>query len=340
MSEYLSRTGSVIVILALIVAAVILATQFSFGRLFSAIFAALRRRRRPGRRRRSGSGARSAARRRQRRDVIAKYGKKDAPVVAKAETRKTAKIEKPADSAQGKPSAVAAREKATARDDDTVSRRATAAPPVVQKKPVTRTPDGRRRCRCRSRSASSGGSAPTRCRRCRCSMPPKAERKIDERELMDSARLLEEKCREFSVEGSVVQIHPGPVVTTFEFKPDAGVKYSKVTGLADDLVPGDAGRIGADRSHSRQGHGRHPDSESESRSHLAARAARIRRLHALDVEADPRARQDHSRRAVHGRSRDHAAPADRRLDRHGQVGRPQRDADQHPLSRRRRTMCG
>jgi S-DNA-T family DNA segregation ATPase FtsK/SpoIIIE len=65
--------------------------------------------------------------------------------------------------------------------------------------------------------------------------PPKAERKVDERELMESARLLEEKCREFAVEGAVVQIHPGPVVTTFEFKPDAGVKYSKVTGLADDL---------------------------------------------------------------------------------------------------------
>ena len=55
---------------------------------------------------------------------------------------------------------------------------------------------------------------------------PKTERKIDERELMDGARLLEEKCREFSVEGSVVQIHPGPVVTTYEFKPDAGVTYS------------------------------------------------------------------------------------------------------------------
>ncbi len=52
---------------------------------------------------------------------------------------------------------------------------------------------------------------------------------------MEAARLLEEKCREFSVEGAVVQIHPGPVVTTFEFKPDAGVKYSKVTGLAEDL---------------------------------------------------------------------------------------------------------
>ena len=64
---------------------------------------------------------------------------------------------------------------------------------------------------------------------------PKAERKIDERELMDAAHLLAEKCREFAVEGQVAQIHPGPVVTTFEFKPEAGVKYSKVTGLADDL---------------------------------------------------------------------------------------------------------
>ena len=45
----------------------------------------------------------------------------------------------------------------------------------------------------------------------------KEQRKIDERELMDAARLLEEKCREFSVEGTVVQIHPGPVVTTYEF---------------------------------------------------------------------------------------------------------------------------
>jgi len=64
---------------------------------------------------------------------------------------------------------------------------------------------------------------------------PKAERKVDERLLMDAARHLEEKCREFAVEGSVVQIHPGPVVTTFELKPDAGVKYSKITGLSDDL---------------------------------------------------------------------------------------------------------
>src|SRR5204863_8413665 len=65
--------------------------------------------------------------------------------------------------------------------------------------------------------------------------PAKADQKIDEREVMDAARQLEEKCREFAVEGQVTQIHPGAVVTTFEFKPEAGVKYSKITSLADDL---------------------------------------------------------------------------------------------------------
>ena len=49
------------------------------------------------------------------------------------------------------------------------------------------------------------------------------------------AQVLIEKCGEFDVNGQVTQINPGPVVTTFEFRPDAGVKYSRVTGLADDL---------------------------------------------------------------------------------------------------------
>ena len=56
-----------------------------------------------------------------------------------------------------------------------------------------------------------------------------------ENELREEARVLVEKCGEFGVDGSVEQINPGPVVTTFEFRPDAGVKYSRVTGLADDL---------------------------------------------------------------------------------------------------------
>jgi len=58
---------------------------------------------------------------------------------------------------------------------------------------------------------------------------------IREDELREEAKILVEKCAEFDVRGQVVQINPGPMVTTFEFKPEAGVKYSRVTGLADDL---------------------------------------------------------------------------------------------------------
>jgi DNA segregation ATPase FtsK/SpoIIIE, S-DNA-T family len=58
---------------------------------------------------------------------------------------------------------------------------------------------------------------------------------VREDALRDEARVLVEKCAEFGVDGNVEQINPGPVVTTFEFRPDAGVKYSRVTGLADDL---------------------------------------------------------------------------------------------------------
>jgi S-DNA-T family DNA segregation ATPase FtsK/SpoIIIE len=58
---------------------------------------------------------------------------------------------------------------------------------------------------------------------------------VREDELREEASVLVEKCAEFDVRGQVVQINPGPMVTTFEFKPEAGVKYSRVTGLADDL---------------------------------------------------------------------------------------------------------
>jgi DNA segregation ATPase FtsK/SpoIIIE, S-DNA-T family len=58
---------------------------------------------------------------------------------------------------------------------------------------------------------------------------------VREEALRAEAKVLVEKCGEFGVDGTVEQINPGPVVTTFEFRPDAGVKYSRVTGLADDL---------------------------------------------------------------------------------------------------------
>lgn len=59
--------------------------------------------------------------------------------------------------------------------------------------------------------------------------------KLDEDELKLKARAIEAKCHEFGVEGRVTQINPGPVVTTFEFKPEAGIKYSRIIGLTEDL---------------------------------------------------------------------------------------------------------
>lgn len=59
-----------------------------------------------------------------------------------------------------------------------------------------------------------------------------------EEELRTRATLLAEKCKEFGVIGHIHRINPGPVVTTFEFKPDPGVKYSRVVGLTEDLCLG------------------------------------------------------------------------------------------------------
>ncbi|MDX6383645.1 MAG: segregation ATPase FtsK/SpoIIIE, family [Blastocatellia bacterium] len=62
-----------------------------------------------------------------------------------------------------------------------------------------------------------------------------ARREQADDELLNMATKLAEKCREFNVTGQIKYICPGPVVTTYEFKPDPGVKYSRVTGLVDDL---------------------------------------------------------------------------------------------------------
>ncbi len=66
-------------------------------------------------------------------------------------------------------------------------------------------------------------------------LPPEDQIPVDEEELRERADQIEEKTKEFEVVGQVQQIHPGPVVTTFEFKPEPGIKYSKVTGLDQDL---------------------------------------------------------------------------------------------------------
>lgn len=66
--------------------------------------------------------------------------------------------------------------------------------------------------------------------------PPVSRIRIDEKEIRRKADLLKEKMSHFSVRGDVVAAKPGPVVTMFEFKPDADVKLSKITELSDDLA--------------------------------------------------------------------------------------------------------
>jgi S-DNA-T family DNA segregation ATPase FtsK/SpoIIIE len=64
---------------------------------------------------------------------------------------------------------------------------------------------------------------------------PDEQQAVDSDELKLLAQVLTSKYAEFDVHGQITQINPGPVVTTFEFKPEAGIKYSRITNLTDDL---------------------------------------------------------------------------------------------------------
>jgi DNA segregation ATPase FtsK/SpoIIIE, S-DNA-T family len=246
LAEYLNRTGSIILILTLLFLAIILSTQFSFGRLFAACsqlardrwtaMKAVRERRRDDRQREK-----------QRQEVLKKHLSKESKDTKGAKDTKgqglddlplvTAKDRVPSNpSSPSYPlppprSRTAAMVSAAAAALKAASSKPT-PPPIKRpapsaKEPSLPLPEPEKTIERRKGAFTLPPNA--------LLDAPKGERKIDERELMDGARLLEEKCREFSVEGTVVQIHPGPIVTTYEFKPDAGVKYSKITGLADDL---------------------------------------------------------------------------------------------------------
>ncbi len=65
--------------------------------------------------------------------------------------------------------------------------------------------------------------------------PPLIRVKVDKEEIRRKADLLTDKLKHFAVEGEIVAVKPGPLVTLFEFKPNADVKLSKITELQDDL---------------------------------------------------------------------------------------------------------
>ena len=59
---------------------------------------------------------------------------------------------------------------------------------------------------------------------------------VDRKLLAESGKLIAAKCAEFGVEGDIAEYHPGPVVTTYEFRPAAGIKVNQVMGLSEDLA--------------------------------------------------------------------------------------------------------
>jgi S-DNA-T family DNA segregation ATPase FtsK/SpoIIIE len=222
-AAYLNRTGAAILLLTLLALSVVLATQFSFSRGFSSLAAAI------GRQRawldRLGEWRAERRRDRERRQIIEKHvkraGREKAPEIATkvasaAEKLRAARARASDEDAAGDAAAVKPARPVVRRGEP-------GAPRLPLDEPDTLKAPAERR--------KGGYVLPP----ATLLDPPKDQRKIDERELMEGARQLEDKCREFAVEGTVVQIHPGPVVTTYEFKPDAGVKYNRITGLADDL---------------------------------------------------------------------------------------------------------
>jgi DNA segregation ATPase FtsK/SpoIIIE, S-DNA-T family len=227
----LNRTGAAILLLTLLPLSLVLSTKFSIGAVSARLAAGFRRI--PSMREAWETWREDRRRDRERQQIIEKH-------VRKAGVDKAPEIAtKAADAAA---TLRAARAKSAPPVDEGDLDVDAIAPPARPSRP----PSIRRAAASATPSLPLGEAetprAPAERRKGAYALPPvtlldapKDKEKIDERELMDAARLLEEKCREFSVEGSVVQIHPGPVVTTYEFKPDAGVKYSRITGLADDL---------------------------------------------------------------------------------------------------------
>ena len=59
---------------------------------------------------------------------------------------------------------------------------------------------------------------------------------IDDENLKMKSKLLEKKLEDFGVKGEVTAISPGPVITTFEYKPAPGIKINKIVNLSDDLA--------------------------------------------------------------------------------------------------------
>ncbi len=215
---YLNRTGSVIIVFTLLFLSIILSTQYSFGRLFTSL---------GHHGRRWNTKLLSATR-----HWLGKRQRDRERAGAIRDILKRKALSSPGDAEPPSTPPVLKFDPQTPYENPKKKRRSerpistvppTASPPQLPFNGTTNNPP------------QSSQNGPYSSPPAALLDAPKTEQKFDDRLLMENAKLLEEKCSEFAVEGAVVQIHPGPVVTTFEFKPEAGVKYNKVTSLAEDL---------------------------------------------------------------------------------------------------------
>src|SRR5690606_7916126 len=199
---YLNRTGSTIVVMTVLVLSAGLATQLSIGRAFSLAGASVRERG-TGLAVRFRSWRDERRREKQRADVIRKHTEKAGPDkaadVAKAATM-AASLK--ASLKSRKPEAPKAAADIDDEDDEVDVRPAPKAAlraPAIKRVAPAEQP---------LPLPEPEPKAPAERRKGAYTLPPlslldpaRSERKIDERELMEAARLLEEKCREFNVEG-------------------------------------------------------------------------------------------------------------------------------------------
>jgi len=231
-----NRTGAYIVVATALFVSVILATQFSFAELLATIGAVAVAR---------WQAARTAwahvvetrRKERMRREVIKKHTQKDRekeppPPDALPNVRKVK-------AAPGAP-----------WDDEAAGEVPIGAPPAQKPLPFALTPNPN--VRDEDEEPEAPPRKPARARRAPVAtpaasgdftLPPSAILDeirpgggMDKARLFEKAKTLQSKCAEFGVMGTVSEISPGPVVTTYEFKPDAGIKYARIVGLADDLA--------------------------------------------------------------------------------------------------------
>jgi S-DNA-T family DNA segregation ATPase FtsK/SpoIIIE len=67
-------------------------------------------------------------------------------------------------------------------------------------------------------------------------IPDSSASRPSKEDLLSDSSLIEKKLEDFGVEGKITQVHPGPIVTMYEFEPAPGIKINRIVSLSDDLA--------------------------------------------------------------------------------------------------------